>query len=263
MTDRMKMMSLSSSSLLFIFLFLFFPRGQSFQSINSIITYHHHCHHFPSCIRLSTTMSQERRSISSLSTLQPLSRLSTKRPIHHELVRLFMPVGYGMDHGDRFDLHLVKARRHPSDPHLWTHAFFLLPLLVSAKRGLFDLFILLAILTPLSLVYHIRFEKPGKLASLEGLVAKVLFLYGLGQLCLATSLPLLVAEATLALLTILCFVITNLKKELYDPWHSGMHIFPSCWALLAALYHPPLLPIAWTISHFNNQQQLLPFLISL
>eukprot|EP00981_Chlorochromonas_danica_P004469 scaffold902_cov254-Ochromonas_danica.AAC.15 len=189
-------------------------------------------------------MSQEgiRRS-TSLSTL-PISRHSTKRPIHHELVRLFMPVGYGMDHGDRFDLHLVKARRHPSDPHLWTHAFFLLPLIVSAKRGLFDLFILLAILTPLSLIYHIRFEKPGKLASLEGLVAKLLFLYGLGQLYLATSLPLLMAEAALALLTILCFVLTNLKKELYDPWHSGMHIFPSCWALLAALYHPPLLPIA-------------------
>jgi hypothetical protein len=47
---------------------------------------------------------------------------------------------------------------------------------------MYDMFLLLALTTPLSILYHLTYEKPGTLAKAEGICAKLLYAYGAVQI---------------------------------------------------------------------------------
>ena len=120
-----------------------------------------------------------------------------------------------------------------------SHIFFVLSAFQSFANCNLELLSLTSITTLFSLIYHISYEKPGIVANIEGILAKVLFLYGVLQLFFApSSLPLLF-EIVLFIATTTVFIVTNIRKDFYDPWHCFMHIFPPIWIYLVASYHKP------------------------
>ena len=147
----------------------------------------------------------------------------------------------GQSSGNRIALHAANAKRKWSDPYMWTHIFFLINGLAAYQNEVFDLFLLTLITAPLSVWYHYSYEKPGKLAQLEGIAAKALFVYGVVQIFYAPSLSLIIAEIFMLIFTVVIFLGTNLKPHLYDTYHCLMHIIPPIWATIVALYHTPLL----------------------
>ena len=155
------------------------------------------------------------------------------------LLRLLLP-GEGQSFGDRAALQARGATRGWLDVQIWTHGFFFIPMFLALKNHLVDLFVLLAVTTPLSLLYHYTFERPGVLTQLEGVAAKLLFLYGVAQLFHAPSTAALAAETVLFLGTVAVFIATNLKQQWYDPYHCLLHVVPALWAAVVAATHKPL-----------------------
>ena len=166
--------------------------------------------------------------------------LSSTASISSKLLELF-GTGGGQSHNGRKELHNEGAKRKFSDPQMWTHLFFVAAAIPSYVNHVFDLFTLLAIVTPLSLAYHYVYEKPGFLAQVEGVCAKLLFIYGAAQMFHAPSKALLLTEIFFLLGTFAIFVFTNIKPRLYDPWHCLLHIVPSLWCIVVGLNHKPLL----------------------
>jgi hypothetical protein len=158
----------------------------------------------------------------------------------HQILRLLSP-GEGQSFGDRSALHLANARRKFSDPQMWTHVFFVVNGVAAYRFKLYDLLILTSITAPLSVVYHYSYEKPGRLAQIEGTAAKALFTYGLLQIFRAPSFSLVLIESLLLLFTVAIFLATNLRPHLYEPYHCLMHIIPPVWATIVALTHTPLI----------------------
>ena len=157
-----------------------------------------------------------------------------------QLLRLLLP-GEGQSYGNRASLHAVNAKRGMLDPQMWTHVFFVQSMFFSYHARVLDLFLLLSITTPLSLMYHYTYEKPGRLAQLEGIAAKALFVYGVVQMFYAPNLTYRTIEFFLFLLTVIIFIGTNFQKSLYEPWHCLMHVIPPIWATVVAVAHKPLI----------------------
>lgn len=132
------------------------------------------------------------------------------------------------------------ARRTFTDPQMWTHIFFIVSGFTAFRYRLYDLFILTLITTPLSLFYHYSYEKPGRLAKIEGMAAKSLFVYGSIQIFRAPNKYLVILECLLLFLTVVIFVITNLQPKLYEPYHCFMHVVPPIWITIVASTHTPL-----------------------
>jgi hypothetical protein len=164
------------------------------------------------------------------------------------LIALLQPYGEGQSFGDRSALHETGSRRTFDDPQIWTHLFLLIAAFIGYEHKVYDLVLLLSIVTPLSIVYHINYEKPGLLAKTEGTFAKLLFVYGFAQLFhspIGAPPILLDFEVPFMLITVGIFAATNLRKSLYDPHHCWMHIIPSIWASVVACYHDPLVHITF------------------
>ena len=186
----------------------------------------------------STDTSKQEQEKSGASTTTATTTIPENKLI--QLLRLLLP-GEGQSYGNRATLHAVNAKRKLLDPQMWTHVFFFQSMFFSYHARLMDLFILLSITTPLSLVYHYTYEKPGRLAQLEGIAAKALFLYGVVQLFYAPTLTYRTIEFILFLFTVVIFIGTNFQKNLYEPWHCLMHVVPTIWATVVAVGHKPLI----------------------
>ena len=126
---------------------------------------------------------------------------------------------------------------------MWTHICFVIGGIIAFNNHLYDLVLLTILTTPLSLLYHLTYERPGLLAQLEGLCAKSLFIYGFIQIFFAPSIGLLLTEVVLLILTLSVFIYTNIVKESYDPWHCLMHVIPPVWSIFVSLYHKPLIAL--------------------
>ena len=115
------------------------------------------------------------------------------------------------------------------------------PWIILLQYGLNDLFLLQSTVLGLSVAYHIDYERPGSLAMMEGTSAKLLFLYGIGQLANCPSSELLAVEGVFASATLGLFLLTNIRKDLYEFAHPvGLHCIPGIWASLVACTHGPL-----------------------
>ena len=147
----------------------------------------------------------------------------------------------GQSSGNRLALHAVNAKRKWSDPYMWTHIFFVMNGIAAYQNKVFDLFLLTLITAPLSVWYHYSYEKPGKLAQIEGIAAKALFTYGVVQIFRAPNVSLVIAEIFMLIFTVVIFLGTNLKPHLYDSYHCLMHIVPPIWATIVAMAHTPLI----------------------
>jgi len=156
-------------------------------------------------------------------------------------VELLHPGISGQLYGNRAQLHAKNARRPLTDPQVWTHIFFVFTAILAANNHFFGMLLLLCITTPLSFLYHYGYEKPGLLAAVEGVFAKLLFMYGFIQISQAPSFNLFILEGVFMMTTLSIFIITNLFKESYDPWHCLMHVIPPLWANIVCLKHKPLL----------------------
>lgn len=167
------------------------------------------------------------------------SKLSIKIDVK-SIVSLLLPSLEQGQVSDRAFHHETKSFRPWTDTMMWTHLFFLCSGCVAFHKKLFDLFVLNAITTVLSLLYHRTYERPGLLPKFEGTSAKLLFAYGAIQLFRAPSPILRLAEIICLLSTISIFLVTNLRKEMYDPYHNLMHVIPPIWVVLVACFHQPL-----------------------
>ena len=147
----------------------------------------------------------------------------------------------GQTYGNRIALHRQGVRRDLRDKMMWSHAFFLTASIYSYTYRLYELFILNTLTTFLSFFYHWQYEKPGIIAKLEGISAKLLFLYGVIQLFHAPSMAIALWEVGCLSLTLLVFLRTNLNKQLYEPYHFFMHIVPPIWTIIVSMFHPSLL----------------------
>jgi hypothetical protein len=150
----------------------------------------------------------------------------------------------GQSYGIRKELHAENATRKLSDVMMWTHVFFVLGGVLAWVNGLFDLFVINAITTSMSIQYHRWYERPGIVAKFEGVSAKLLFVYGCLQLFQAPPSKAIVVLEYICLCTTVCvFLATNLRKELYDDFHPLMHVVPPLWICLVATFHAPLLSL--------------------
>ena len=147
----------------------------------------------------------------------------------------------GQVYGNRIELHSQGVRRAWNDKMMWSHMFFLAASFYSYQCRIYELFLLNTLTTILSFFYHWQYEKPGILAKLEGISAKLLFSYGVIQLFHAPSTTIAFLEAGCLSLTLLVFLWTNLNKQLYEPYHFFMHIVPPIWTIIVSMFHSPLL----------------------
>jgi hypothetical protein len=180
------------------------------------------------------------QSIMSAKKITPSEKKPAKESILQKLVGLLHP-GEGQRFGDRQTFHAIGSFRSIFDTQIYTHIPFLYAIYLAFANHLYDLFLLLTLVIPLSVAYHLTYERPGLLAQVEGFMAKMLFLYGLVQIPLAKSITLLALELVFLVITAIVFVSTNIYKEtLYDSWHWLMHVVPAFWAILVAAYHSPI-----------------------
>jgi hypothetical protein len=150
-------------------------------------------------------------------------------------------VGQGQGHGNRKYYHENNICRCYSDPQVWTHLFFVAATFVALWTQLWEGAFLLMTISGLSTVYHYTYEKPGLVAAIEGVIMKVIFLYGFLQLFQAPTSRVLLAELILMASTIAIFMVTNMRKDLYDKYHCWMHVVPAFWGVSIALYHPSVI----------------------
>lgn len=176
-------------------------------------------------------------SLSSDSSSSEYSRV--KSALNDAFGHIFL-LGDGQTFGVRADLQKKRAKRSFKDPQMWTHIFFLMDGIIAVQNDRLEIIILTCITAPLSFVYHYTYEKPGLLAKVESFAAKSSYIYGVLQIFKAPSIALSEAEAFLALLTASIFVVTNVKKELYDKWHCLMHVIPPIWVAIVIVFHAPL-----------------------
>jgi hypothetical protein len=147
----------------------------------------------------------------------------------------------GQLHGDRTSLQEKGSVRDLVDPQMWTHIFLFISGIYAFQKTMYDLSFLVGLTTVLSGMYHHTYERPGLLAKVEGISAKLLCLYGTLQIFQAPSIELVVIELLMLLVTIGIYVVTNLNKDLYDPYHCLLHVVPVIWSCVGATYHKPLL----------------------
>jgi hypothetical protein len=124
--------------------------------------------------------------------------------------------GGGQKHSGRVELHLSGARRSLRDPQMWTHAFLASGAYLAFYKGLYDMFFLLLFTTPLSLLYHSTYEKPGKLAKLEGIFAKLLYIYGTVQLFHAVYFTSRIMQDILYLLIVYLILSSQSRLPLFS-----------------------------------------------
>ena len=151
----------------------------------------------------------------------------------------------GQIQGNRIHYHKIGAKRKVTDHFIWSHIFLVIGSVTAFYKKRFELSVLIAVTTILSTLYHFEYEKPSRLAKLEGISAKVLFIYGACQTILkapSISLSILLIELLLLFTTLSFFLLTNIYPELYDKYHCfGLHIVPSFWAIVVAMWHKPFL----------------------
>ena len=155
------------------------------------------------------------------------------------LLLMFAPVGLGQVDEDRYKN--IDGNREVSHVFMWTHLFLVAAAMVSIWKHIYDLASILVVVTPLSYLYHLTYEQPGKIAMWEGFFAKLLFCYGFYQIFQAPTTTLLITEVFLCIVTLSTFLVTNIRKNLYDPFHIFLHIVPSVWSIIVALNHSPIL----------------------
>eukprot|EP00640_Fibrocapsa_japonica_P002530 CAMPEP_0113942792 /NCGR_PEP_ID=MMETSP1339-20121228/9651_1 /TAXON_ID=94617 /ORGANISM="Fibrocapsa japonica" /LENGTH=253 /DNA_ID=CAMNT_0000947415 /DNA_START=83 /DNA_END=841 /DNA_ORIENTATION=+ /assembly_acc=CAM_ASM_000762 len=174
----------------------------------------------------SKTSSPELLNTPLLKTRSPTNSMRKGVSLWAKVVQIsFSPAGAGQDWNVP-----EGARRSWSDHMMWTHLFFVVAAAFSFGYRLWELFALEMIVLVLSVLYHRGYESPGPIAAVEGFFAKSLFLYAVIQLWNAPSQACLLAESSLCLATFSFFAITNIKKDLYEKFHSiGLHVIPSIW----------------------------------
>ena len=175
--------------------------------------------------------------------LAPLSALrGNLQHLGTTLQSLLLNPGQGQAFtAERRELHALNERRAWMDIMvLPSHAPMLASSWCSLSNGVVELGLLSFVTLVLSVLYHRRFEAPGKLCTAEGITAKILFVYGVLQMPRAPSLMLFRAELLCAVGTAAFFVVTNAWKKLYDSFHPlGLHIIPAVWCAIVGLNHAP------------------------
>ena len=141
---------------------------------------------------------------------------------------------------------MQTTTRKWSDFVVSSHLAFIPSIFISVLRELYEAAILVSVMTTLSVLYHREEEKNQRVAAVELCSTTLLFAYGVFQmlhcpLIFLFSIDIFLLEVFCAAVTIatyLCCFFINKNKRLYDLYHPiGLHLFPSFWALLVALYH--------------------------
>jgi hypothetical protein len=133
-----------------------------------------------------------------------------------------------------------------SDPQVYTHLALLPGIAVALLRDppLLDLVILQSIVCVLSVVWHRSRERECRLATIEHAFAHALFAYGALQTWYSPSVSVLCLHLACACVTVAVYVVTNLKRELWEFWHPiGLHVVPGIWSFVIASYHDPLVQL--------------------
>lgn len=151
------------------------------------------------------------------------------------LISIFAGSGRSADCG-----HIYASERPWSDPHMWTHAPFVLAAALFFHSEMFVECLLIMFILVLSLLYHRQFEKPCIGTVVEGFAAKsfaiIAALHFLQNIdCLPDHIKLIEIACFCAL--VFTFLATNLYRDLYDYWHAFIHIFAGIIACCCALYH--------------------------
>ena len=139
-----------------------------------------------------------------------------------------------------------RRTRAWSDPQVYTHLALLPGIAVALFRDppLLELVILQSIVCVLSVVWHRSHERECRLAKIEHAFAHALFAYGAVQTWYSPSLAVLCIHLVCACVTLAVYVVTNLKRELWETWHPiGLHIVPGIWSFVIAWYHDALLEL--------------------
>ena len=192
------------------------------------------------CILFTTINSNKFRKISPITNMVS----SNNNFISDKITKILLQRGsIGQSQGNRLHYHAAGSKRKWDDHFMWTHLFLMTSSIVAFINKSYELFLLLGVTTTLSTLYHYEYEKPSKLAKLEGMSAKVLFIYGTCQTILkapSISIGILIAELLLLFTTLSFFLVTNIYPELYDKYHCfGLHVIPSLWGIIVAIWHKP------------------------
>ena len=135
------------------------------------------------------------------------------------------------------------------DYHIWSHIFFVFGFFTALYTGLYELAALVLPVIIFSVWFHIRAERPGIIADVDRLFARILFVYGTIQIFYSPTSIELAVETLMAILTVGIWRITiqwPIYNERYHP--LGLHVIPGLWTCLVAWRHPTLFMI-------NNPQK--------
>lgn len=170
--------------------------------------------------------------------------VTTNNFISEKITKILLQRGsIGQVQGNRSQYHKIGAKRKITDHFIWSHIFLIMGSVVAVTNKSYELFMLLVVTSTLSVLYHYEYEKPSKLAFLEGMSAKILFIYGACQTILkapSVSIGILLIELLLMFTTLSFFLLTNIYPDSYDRFHCfGLHVIPAIWAVIVAIWHKP------------------------
>lgn len=133
-----------------------------------------------------------------------------------------------------------RGKRTWSDPQVYSHVAFLPAVWIALCRDppMIDLVFLQGPVIFLSLWWHRNRECECALATIEHAFAHALFVYGTVQTLYSPAIWILCVNIVCLCATITAYVVTNLKRELWETWHPvGLHVVPGVWSAVIASYH--------------------------
>lgn len=178
-----------------------------------------------------------------LEATSPSENRETKGSFINKAMSHLFKAGNGQTYGVRDNFHAMDKKRALGDIQMWTHIFLVGDGIISLQYNNIEVLLLTLLVGPLSFLYHYSYEKPSVLARIESISAKSAFIYGIAQISNAPTDRLSEIETILCISTAAIYITTNIKKELYDPWHSLMHVIPPLWVGIIASSHTQLLPL--------------------
>lgn len=141
----------------------------------------------------------------------------------------------------------LHKQRLNSTLHERVRAPFLVAISLAFSRGVYEICAVVVPVVVLSITYHKNHEKYGWVSIVDGVCAKMLFVYKIAHMqqiyANMASMKIFACMLALSITTTTAHVFTYINRQphMYELVHPiGLHVLPGVWCILVAIYCPPL-----------------------
>jgi len=144
----------------------------------------------------------------------------------------------------------ASGAAHTHHPRSWidfqitSHILFVLAIMLSICQQFYEVAFMTSTVIFFSVWYHKNREVFGVISCIDSVCAKAFYIYALVQTSRSPSAPIFFLNAAFALVTIICFIATNLNGDprLYAWVHPfGLHVCPGIWTSFVVMTHEPII----------------------